>query len=281
MAHARRARGWMITGVSSGLGRALARAALAQGDSVVGTARTQAACDAFSSLAPGRATGVLLDLTDPDAIEKAASAAQQLLGTVDILANNAGYGLVGGVEEASSSEIRAQFEANFFGPLALMQAMLPHMRARRRGTIINITSVSGVVGWPSLGIYSASKFALEGVSETLALEVAPLGIKVILVEPGGMRTDFAGRSRAGTARVIDDYAATVGASRRILAEHAGHAPGDPERAAAAIMAIADAPSPPLRILLGSDALGYARDKLGAQQAELEAWSALSRSTDWA
>jgi NAD(P)-dependent dehydrogenase (short-subunit alcohol dehydrogenase family) len=272
---------WMITGVSSGLGHALAAAALQRGDRVAGTVRSDAAAALFQASAPGRALPILLDVTDETAVNKAVAAVEKETGGIDILVNNAGYGLVGAVEETTLAEARAQFDVNLFGTLAMLRAALPSMRARRAGHIINITSVSGLVGWPSLGVYSSSKFALEGLSETLALEVAPLGIKVTMIEPGGFKTDFATRSRASTACLIEDYDATVGESRRILAEHAGHEPGDPARAASAILAIADAPQPPLRLLLGSDALRYAGYKLDAQRAEIAVWESVSRGTDFA
>lgn len=271
---------WVITGVSSGLGRALANAALARGDTVVGTIRSASAKTDFEAQAGGRAIGLLLDVTDEAAARTAMDEAETLTGGIDILVNNAGYGLVGGVEEASLAEIRAQFDVNVFGAVAVMQAALPFMRHRRRGRIINITSVSGQVGWPGLGIYSGSKFALEGISETLAMELAPLGIQLSMVEPGGFRTDFATRSRTTTARTLADYEATVGQSRRILADHAGHEIGDPAKAATAILALADSPSPPRRLLLGRDALDYLRQKLDAQAAEIEVWRPVSLSTDF-
>lgn len=274
-------RNWMITGVSSGFGRALAEAALNLGDRVVGTVRSEPACAAFTAIAPGRSVGMLLDVTDETAVHATVSAAEAQIGGIDILVNNAGYGLVGGVEEASLAEIRAQFEVNVYGAVAVIQAALPFMRARRAGHIVNITSVSGLVGWPSLGIYSGSKFALEGICETLAQEVEPLGIRVTMIEPGGFRTEFAKGSRARTARVIDDYDATVGESRRILADHAGHEIGDPVRAAEAIIAVVNAAQPPLRLLLGSDALDYVAHKSKAQSVEIEAWTWLSQSTDFA
>ncbi|HEY6451533.1 MAG TPA: oxidoreductase, partial [Steroidobacteraceae bacterium] len=252
---------WLITGVSSGLGRALAESVLRRGDRVTGTVRTEAARTAFLRGASGAAIARLLDVTDEAAVHATVAASEAETGPIDVVVNNAGYGLVAGVEEASLDEIRAQFAVNVFGAVAVMQAALPFLRARRAGRIINISSVSGLVGWPALGIYSASKFALEGLSETLALEVAPLGIHLTLIEPGGMRTDFSGRSRAESARLIVDYEATVGANRRILAEHAGREPGDPARAARAILAVADAPHPPRRLLLGTDALGYVQRKL--------------------
>jgi len=271
---------WTITGVSSGFGRALAEAALGRGDTVVGTVRTEAARTEFEKIAPGHAIGMLLDVTDEAAVHATIAAAEARTSGIDILVNNAGYGLVGAVEEASLAEIRTQFEVNVFGAVAVMQAILPFMRARRAGRILNITSVSGLVGWPSLGIYSGSKFALEGISETLAQEVAPLGIKITMIEPGGFRTDFATRSRVKTARTLEDYDATVGHSRRILAEHAGHEPGDPVKAAEVILTVADTPAPPLRLLLGSDAFTYASQKFQAQRAEMDAWTSQTCATDF-
>jgi len=272
---------WFITGISSGLGRALADAALNRGDRVTGTVRAAAARTAFLAAHPQRATVPLLDVTDESAVRAVVAAAEAETGPIDILVNNAGYGLIAGVEEASLSEIRAQFEVNVFGAVAVMQAVLPFMRHRRAGRIINISSISGLVGWAALGIYSGSKFALEGIVETLAQEVAPLGIHVTLIEPGGFRTDFAGRSRAESERQIADYEPSVGANRRILTQHAGHEPGDPAKAALAILKVADSELPPLRLMLGTDALGYARRKFDQYAAETKTWDAVSRSTDFA
>jgi NAD(P)-dependent dehydrogenase (short-subunit alcohol dehydrogenase family) len=275
------ARHWLITGISSGFGRALAQAALRRGDRVTGTVRTEQARSAILREAPERAVVRLLDVTDEGAVRSAVAATESETGPIDIVVNNAGYGLVAGVEEATLAEIRAQFEVNLFGAISVMQSVLPYLRARRAGRIINMSSVSGLVGWPGLGVYSGSKFALEGISETLAQEVAPLGIHIILIEPGGFRTDFAGRSRAESARRIEDYDTTVGANRRILRDHAGHEPGDPVKAAQAILMIADEPRPPLRLMLGADALAYTRRKSQAHAAEIDAWSSLSLSTDFA
>ncbi|CAN5433065.1 oxidoreductase [soil metagenome] len=273
-------RSWFITGVGSGLGRALAEAVLDNGDKVVGTLRQQAACDAFSALAPGRSIGVMLDVTDEATVNRVI-ADTLAAGPIDVLVNNAGYGFVSAVEEATLDEVRKQFEVNVIGPLATMRAVLPSMRARRSGVIVNVTSVSGLVGWPSLGIYSGSKFALEGISETLAQEIADFGLRVLMVEPGGFRTDFASRSRAVVAAPIAAYDETVtGACKRILVEHAGHERGDPAKAALAIIAAIDAEKPPTRLLLGADAIGYALNKLGAQQAEIGKWIGLSTSTDF-
>jgi NAD(P)-dependent dehydrogenase (short-subunit alcohol dehydrogenase family) len=269
-------RNWLITAVSSGLGRALAQAALNRGDRVVGTVRTDVARRLFEQSAPGRSHAVLLDVTDRAAIHRAVTEAESWTGGIDVLVNNAGYGLIGGVEEASDVEIRAQFEVNVFGAVGVIQAVLPFMRRRHAGRIVCISSVSGLVGWPSLGIYTGTKFALEGICETLAQEVAPLGLRVILVEPGGLRTDFAGRSAVHAARAIADYDATaVGMCKRTLAAHAGHEPGDPDKAASAILAAVDAESPPLRLLLGADAVRYATDKLNTLIAEMETWKSVS------
>jgi NAD(P)-dependent dehydrogenase (short-subunit alcohol dehydrogenase family) len=274
---ARRHRRWLITGVSSGLGKALAQAALARGDDVAGTVRTSRAKADFEKLAPGRAHGVRVDMADRADVRRAVIALEPLLGGIDVLVSNAGYALVGGVEEASEDEIQAQLDVNVLGPLALIQGVLPFMRQRRAGRIVCISSVSGLVGWPSLGVYSGAKFALEGLCETLALELVPVGVKLTLIEPGGLRTDFGTRSARQTRRVIADYDDTVGTCRRVFAEHAGHEPGDPAKAAQAVLAVVDAPDPPLRLILGEDALRYTKEKLGRLQAEMERWKALSLS----
>jgi NAD(P)-dependent dehydrogenase (short-subunit alcohol dehydrogenase family) len=269
---------WLITGVGGGLGKALAQAALARGDKVAGTVRKTADLEAFEALAVGRARGFILDITDEAAVHEAVNAAEVGLGGLDVLVNNAGYGLAGAVEEASLAEIRAQFEANVFGPIAAIQAVLPHFRRRRAGHIINVTSVSGVAAWAGTGIYAGSKFALEGMTQTLAQEVAELGIKVTNVEPGGMRTDYAGRSLNKTQRVIADYEGAGHAAQRILADHAGHEPGDPAKVAQAILKIAGADEAPLQLLLGADAMLYATQHLSRFQAELGRWAALTLST---
>jgi NAD(P)-dependent dehydrogenase (short-subunit alcohol dehydrogenase family) len=269
---------WLITGVSGGLGRALAEAALARGDAVAGTVRKAADLAAFEALAPGRVLGFLADMSDAEAVRAAVEAAEAALGGLDVLVANAGYGLVGAVEEASLAEIRAQFEVNVFAPIVAMQAALPHFRRRRAGHIIAITSVSGVAVWAGTGIYCGSKHALEGVTRTLAQEVAELGIKVTCVEPGGIRTGFAGRSMMVTQASIADYAGAGHAAQRIMAEHAGHEPGDPARMAQAILAIAGTDDPPLQLLLGADAIGYATQQLAQTEIELGRWAQLSLST---
>ncbi len=269
---------WLITGVGSGLGAALAGAALARGDIVAGTVRTAQDLAAFEARASGRALGFLADLGDEAQTRAAVHAAEIASGGVDILVNNAGYGLVGAIEEASLAEVRRQFDVNVFGPLAAIQAVLPFMRARRAGRILNITSVSGLAVWAGTGVYCASKHALEAIGLTLADEVAAFGIAVTNIEPGGMRTDYAGRSLVQAAARIADYdGGVVRQSRDILADHAGHEPGDPDKVAAAILAVADSPAPPRRLLLGADARLYATRHLDALREGIEAWSRVTQS----
>jgi NAD(P)-dependent dehydrogenase (short-subunit alcohol dehydrogenase family) len=266
---------WMITGVSGGLGREIARAALERGDTVVGTVRKPEAAAAFEALG-GHA--LILDVTDEAAVKSAVAKAEAMTGQIDVLVNNAGYGLVGAVEEASLDEVRKQFEVNVFGPLALIKAALPAMRDRRAGRIINITSVSGLAVWAGTGVYCASKWALEGLTQTLAQEVAELGINVINVAPGGLRTDFAAGSKVIVADKLSDYDGLARDAERIMADHAGSEPGDPAKAARAILTIADAENPPMHLLLGEDALKYASYAAQGLAADIDAWKALSLST---
>jgi len=200
------------------------------------------------------------------------------MGGIDVLVNNAGYGLVGAIEEAGDDEMRTLFDVNFFGPVCVIQHVLPGMRRRRNGHIINITSVSGLAPWAGTGIYGASKYAMECIGQTLADELAPLGIQVTNVEPGGLRTGFAGRSLNISAHEIADYAQTAHASRKILQDHAGEEPGDPEKTARAIVSLSGKPGAPLHLLLGADALHYATRKLDTMNAEIQAWSDVTLST---
>jgi NAD(P)-dependent dehydrogenase (short-subunit alcohol dehydrogenase family) len=271
-------RTWFITGVGSGLGKALAVAALGQGDKVAGTLRDESARVAFEALAPGRAFGYRLDLSDEIAARETLERAERVTGGINVLVNNAGYGLIGAIEEASSAEIRRQFDVNVFAPIALIQTVLPFMRARKSGLIINVTSVSGLATWVGTGHYCASKYALEAIGETLIEEVRPLGIKVINIEPGGMRTDYASRSSTRAAKRIEAYKDTAGMSERILADHAGHEPGDPNKIARIILGVAAMKDPPLNLLLGADAMLYATRKLGQLQAEIGKWAPLTFST---
>lgn len=272
---------WLITGVSSGFGRALAEAVLEKGNRVAGTVRNEAAKAAFEKLAPGRAIGVLLDVTDAEAVRQGVTEVEAKTGGVDVLVNNAGYGLEGAIEEASLAEVRAQFEVNVFGAVAMIQAVLPSMRKRRAGHIVNISSIGGLTTYPGVGIYNGSKFALEGISEALAKEVKPLGIKVTIIEPGAFRTDWAGRSMVHAETRIADYEETAGAFRRVVAQRNGHQAGDPRKAAEAIILAVEAEQPPLHLLLGPDALAAAGEKLGALQAEIMKWAPVSAGTDFA
>jgi len=259
--------------VSGGLGREIALAAIARGDTVFGTVRKPADADAFELLG-GHA--LVLDVTD-EASVKAGVAEAEKAGAIDVLVNNAGYGLVGAVEETSLDELRAQFETNVVGPLALLKAVLPAMRARRAGRIINVTSVSGLAVWAGTGVYCASKWALEGLTQTLAAEVAELGIKVTNVAPGGLRTSFSTGSKAIVSTKIADYDGLARDAERIMADHAGHEPGDPAKAAQAVLRIADEEAPPLHLLLGEDALKYAGYAAAGLQADIDAWKDLTLS----
>jgi len=268
---------WFITGVSSGLGLALAKAALAAGDAVAGTVRREADRAAFKALDPKRALGLVMDVRDEAAVHAAVAAAESRFGRIDVLVNNAGYGLIGALEETSVAEARAQFDVNVFGVLSVIQAALPAMRARRSGTILTVTSVSGLAAWGGTALYCASKFAIEGATQCLAQEVAELGIKVINIAPGGLRTDFAGRSLTVTQRSIDDYEGAGHFPRRVLAQGAGHENGDPAKAAAAILKILEAETPPMHLLLGADAVHYATRAAGQLQHDLGEWIGLTTS----
>lgn len=269
----------LITGVSSGFGRALAQQALLAGHRVVGTVRNDEARVAFEALAPGRAFGRLLDVTDADAIDALVADIEANVGAIDVLVNNAGYGHEGILEESTLAELRHQFEVNVFGPAALIKAVLPHMRARRRGHILNITSMGGFITMPGIAWYCGSKFALEGISEVLGKEVAAFGIHVTAVAPGSFRTDWAGRSMARAPRSIEDYDALFDPIRSAREAKSGHQLGDPVKAAQAMLQIIDSDAPPSHLLLGSDALQLVRAKLASMASTIDAWEQLSRSTD--
>jgi NAD(P)-dependent dehydrogenase (short-subunit alcohol dehydrogenase family) len=271
---------WLITGVSSGFGQALAEAALAKGNKVAGTLRNEAARVAFDKRAPGRSFGILLDVTDEASVRRGVEEAEQKTGGIDVLVNNAGYGFEGAIEEASLVQVRAQFEVNVFGAVSVIQAVLPLMRGRRAGHIVNITSMGGLMGLAGIGVYNGSKFALEGISEALAKEVKPLGIKVTIAEPGAFRTDWAGRSMMHVGRTIADYDETAGEYRRAVAKRNGRQPGDPRKAAQAIISAVEGDQPPLHLLLGPDALRLVGEKLGALQAEILKWAPVSASTNF-
>jgi NAD(P)-dependent dehydrogenase (short-subunit alcohol dehydrogenase family) len=271
-------RNWFITGVSSGLGRALAEAVLAHGDSVTGTLRSREACDRFAALVPGRSRAALLDVTDLDGVRAAIEEAERAGGGIDILVNNAGYSFEGTVEAASFEEIRAQFETNLFGPIAFIKAVLPFMRARRHGHIFNVGSMAAHVASDGIAIYGSVKLALEALSEGLAREVESFGIRVTMVVPGAFRTEL-GSSRRSAAANILDYAALDRHRRERLAQLSGTQRGDPRKAAAAILAVLDTPTPPFRLVLGPDAVDGLRVKFVTAVQELARWDTLSKSTD--
>ncbi|WP_423760055.1 oxidoreductase [Burkholderia sp. NLJ2] len=269
----------LITGVSSGFGRALAQEALAAGYTVVGTVRSAQAAQEFEALSAQAAFARVLDVTDFDRIDGIVAEIEANVGPVDVLVNNAGYGHEGIMEEAPLAEMRRQFDVNVFGAVAMMKAVVPFMRARRRGRILNITSMGGHITMPGITYYCGSKFALEGISETLGKELEPFGIAVTAVAPGSFRTDWAGRSMARTPRSIADYDAIFDPIRKAREEKSGKQLGDPAKAARAMLAVVAAEHPPAHLLLGSDALQLVRDKLSALEQEIRAWEAVTVSTD--
>jgi len=269
---------WFVTGGSRGFGRALAAAVLERGERLIVTARRQELRDDFRERHPD-ALALRLDVTDRASAQAAVAEGIERFGRLDVVVNNAGYGHFGAVEELTDEELREQFEVNLFGVVNVTRAVLPQLRAQRSGHLVQMSSLNGIEGMVGSGYYCASKFAIEGLSESLAAEVAHLGIKVTIVEPGPHRTEFASGESARIAEPIDDYAETVGAARDAFAEMDGNQPGDPGRAALAIIAAVDAENPPLRLPLGEMALANIRAKLEDQLEELEAWRDLSPSTD--
>ncbi|REG58424.1 NADP-dependent 3-hydroxy acid dehydrogenase YdfG [Paraburkholderia sp. BL6669N2] len=273
---------WLITGVSSGLGRALAEAVLARGDQVVGTVRNPSQIAAFEQLSPvGLAYGMVLDVTDAPAVPQAIEQALARAGRIDVLVNNAGYGLFGALEEVSDAEARQVFDTNFFGTVNTIRAVLPHLRERGSGHIVNLSSVAGLIGITGCSFYCASKHAIEGLSESLSQELKPFGLRVTLVEPGGFRTNFAGGSLRWSEGAAPAYAETVGKMREQMTHYHGTQSGDPTKAAAAIIQAVYADEPPLRLPLGPDAVGVVRNKLAALQKNLDAWLDVSIATDFA
>lgn len=268
-----------ITGVSSGFGQALAKEALKAGHRVVGTVRTEQAKQAFDALAPGQSFGHILDVTNVAAVGTLAATIEQEIGAVDVLVNNAGYGHEGVMEESPLSEARHQFDVNVFGAVAVIKAFLPYFRARRAGRILNITSMGGFITMPGISYYCGSKFALQGISETLSKELKPFNIFVTAVQPGSFRTDWAGRSMVRSARTISDYDASFNPIRETREKRSGHQPGDPAKAASAMLQLINSPEPPVSLLLGSDAVQLVREKLQQMQHDIDHWEALSRSTD--
>jgi NAD(P)-dependent dehydrogenase (short-subunit alcohol dehydrogenase family) len=269
---------WFISGISRGFGRELASAAIEQGDFVIGTTRSGESDLETSS---GRLNVFALDVTHPLYVASVVAKAWQIHRHIDIVVNNAGFGLLGAVEEVEESQARQVFETNFFGLLRVVQSALPRLRAQGSGHIINISSIGGFAGFPGYGLYSASKFAVEGLSEALAAELQPLGIHVTIVEPGYFRTKFlSGNSLQRASRVIEAYAATSGKTRESADERDGQQPGDPALAAKAIIAVTRSTHPPLRLILGADAIARFRTKLVQVAKDLEDWEAVSLNTGY-
>lgn len=271
---------FLITGVSSGFGRAFAEAALNAGHTVIGTVRNETAKKQFEDLASDRAYAVVLDVTDFSAIDRTIALVTAKVGAIDVLVNNAGYGHEGTLEESPLEEMQHQFNVNVFGAVAMIKAVLPSMRERRTGHIINITSMGGMITMPGIAYYCGSKFALEGISETLAKEVAGFGIKVTAVAPGSFRTDWAGRSMVRSPRRIADYNTLIDPIREARQAKSGHQLGDPAKAAQVLLSIVNAADAPVHLLLGSDAVMLVRDKLVSISGEIDLWEKISVSTDF-
>lgn len=270
---------WFITGCSRGLGREVARLALQNGDCVLATARQPDQLKGLRQEGESRVRVLKLDLNIPGQAYAAVSAGVDAFGHIDVVVNNASYGLLGAIEEVSDQEIRDQMETNFFGALEVIRAVLPSMRSNRKGHIINISSGAGFVGSVGFGLYSASKFALEGLSEVLFAELRPLGVRVTIVEPGPTRTHWVEQSVVTSPRVIGDYSVSSGQTRQKMAQPTGWQPSDPSKVAAAIVALADAKHPPLRLALGQETVEQIRGKLATVAADLQAWESVSLSTD--
>jgi NAD(P)-dependent dehydrogenase (short-subunit alcohol dehydrogenase family) len=271
---------WFITGCSSGFGSALAKELLENGYPVAVTARNidqvKTLTDAYSETA----FPISLDVTNPLQITSAVESAIARFGRIDVLVNNAGIGYFGAIEESEEDEVRKMFEINVFGLAKMTQAVLPYMRKQRSGHILNIASIGGLRSFPGIGFYNATKYAVDGLSESLSKEVAPLGIKVTIIAPSGFRTDWAGRSAKNTSISIEDYATTAGKNMGDIRGYSGNQPGDPVRAAKAMILVTETENPPLRLLLGAAALKGGRIKLDELKHDFDTWAAVSEGADF-
>lgn len=271
---------WFITGCSTGFGRFLAKEVLAKGHYAVVTARNTNDIQDIIADYPASTLALKLDVTVTEQIVEAVKAAIEKFGRIDVLVNNAGIGYFGAVEESEEAEVRRMFEINFFGLARVTQEVLPHMRRQRSGHILNIASIGGLRSFPAVGFYNATKYAVDGLSEALYKEVAPLGIKVTVIAPSGFRTDWAGRSAKNSAVVIDDYAATAGKNKSDIRGYSGNQPGDPVKAAQAMIQVTETENPPLRLLLGKAALKGARAKLEELKKDFDDWAAVTEGADF-
>jgi NAD(P)-dependent dehydrogenase (short-subunit alcohol dehydrogenase family) len=271
---------WFITGCSTGFGRELAKILLQRGNRVVITARNPLQIEDLAAGQDGKALALELDVTNPAQIAIAVKKAEAAFGQIDVLVNNAGYGYLSALEEGEDDEVRAMFETNFFGLAQLTKAVLPGMRRRHSGTVVNISSIGGFVGFPGIGYYNATKFAVEGLTEALAKECEPLGIRAMIVEPGPFRTDWAGRSLKTPKHPIADYAATAGARRDAISSGSGKQAGDPVRACHAMIDAVESAKPPIRLVLGRMALDTAKAKLAQVQGDLDTWKEATLAADY-
>jgi NAD(P)-dependent dehydrogenase (short-subunit alcohol dehydrogenase family) len=271
---------WLITGCSSGLGLAFAEQVLKQGYNAIITSRKLEDIQNLADQYPDTALALSLDVTDNDQISSVIRQAETKFGSIEVLLNNAGYGYRAAVEEGDDDDVRALFDTNFFGTVNMIKAVLPGMRNRKSGTIFNVSSIGGRFSSPGSGYYSAAKYAMEGMSDALRKEVSPLGIRVVVIEPGAFRTDFAGRSLQGAKTNISDYDETVGPRRKENDKTNGTQPGDPNKAAQAIIELEESEQVPFRILLGTDAVKIITSELEAQKLELETWKHISIKTDF-
>ncbi|GGG63644.1 oxidoreductase [Edaphobacter dinghuensis] len=280
MANITTTRTWFITGASTGFGRILAEEVLKGGGKVIATARSRDKVADLEEKYPEKARAFALDVTDPAQILSIVAQTLTTFGPVDVLVNNAGYGLAGGIEEATEEEFMPVFETNVFGLIRVTRAFLPHFRKQRSGNIVNLSSIGGLIGSAGWGYYNASKFAVEGFSEALAVELAPLGVHVTIVEPGPFRTDFLGRSGVEAKERIADYDSTAGKTREYFHNQAGKQKGDPLRAVHAIIQSVESPQPPLHLVLGALALQRMRGKLDQWKAELNTWESTTVGADF-
>lgn len=271
---------WFITGASTGFGRLLAEELLRRGERVIATARDASKVDDLVRQYPKNAFAFQLDVTKPDAITSVARQAIDAYGQVDVLVNNAGYGLNGAIEEVAEDEFEPMLQTNVYGLIRTTRAFLPHFRERRSGHILNFSSIGGLIGTAGWGFYNTSKFAVEGFSEALAAEMKPLGVHVTVIEPGPFRTDFLGRSGKLAALELPEYTETAGKAREYLKTQAGKQPGDPQKAIEAAIDVVNAPEPPLHLLLGKIALTRFRDKIALWQKEIAAWEPVTTGADF-
>ena len=271
---------WFITGCSTGFGRELAKQLLENGYRVVVTARDAGKIQDLVEINAGNAMALNLDVTDAAQVADSVAKAEEHFGKIDVLVNNAGFGYFGAIEESDEREVRAMFEANFWGLAAMTRAVLPKMREEKSGTIVNISSIGGFVGNPGVGYYNATKFAVNGFSEALSKEVAPLGIKVVIVQPSGFRTDWAGRSANEATNTIADYAETAGKNQATIRGYSGNQPGDPVRGVKAIIEAVESENPPLNLLLGRAALRGARAKVESVTKDFDAWAEVTEGADF-